>query len=221
MKKFINKINLKKNHEIVLIVILTAFILAIFTVPKFLNLDQTSTIPERVENKEEISSKTSEVEGKPNQLGNDSTPNSENTSNNNLNSYGHEASESKPVKGTTTKSNARAKSDAAKTENPQAQIVVLEIKTSTNSYSYNVSWQEGMNVYDVLASASEKNKFSLIAKWYGAPLKSYYISEIHGYNCQCWTYKLKDNYNNEVPGSGLGVSLDTVSPGNIIIWKTT
>jgi len=221
MKKIINKINLKKNHEIVLIIILTAFILAIFTVPKFLNLDQTSTSPEREENNEEISSKTGEVEGKSNQSGNDSAPNSENTSNNNLNSYGHEANESKPVKGTTTKLNAKSKSDTSKTENPQTQIVVLEIKTSTNSYSYNVSWQEDMSIYDVLVSASEKNKFSLVAKWYGAPLNSYYISEIHGFNCQCWTYKLKDKYGNDAPGSGLGASLDTVSPGNIITWKAT
>ena len=78
-----------------------------------------------------------------------------------------------------------------------------------------------MTVYDVLDSASRENKFSLVAKWYGPPLNSYYIIEIHNFNCECWTYTLRDKNGEKVPGSGAGASLDTVKPGNIIIWKAT
>ncbi len=221
MRKIINKINLKKNHEIILIIVMTTFVLAIFTVPKILNLDQISVNPERIVNKEDIYSEAKEVEGESSKSEEDSKPNSSITSNNNLDLLSQESNNSNEVKGTTTKTNGKSNSNNSKTEVPKTQIIVLKIDTGTNSYSYNVSWQEDMNVYKVLESASKKNNFSLVARWYGAPLNSYYISEIHGYSCQCWTYKLNDKYNIEVPGSGLGASLDTVDPGDIIIWKAT
>ncbi len=104
---------------------------------------------------------------------------------------------------------------------PVEQTVTLNINTGSGNYPYQVSWSAGMTVYDVLVKASSENKFSLVARWYGAPLNSYYITELHGHNCECWTYTVKDKDGKDVPGKGKGVSLDTLSPDNIITWKTT
>ncbi|MDP2720946.1 MAG: hypothetical protein Q8O75_03330 [bacterium] len=105
--------------------------------------------------------------------------------------------------------------------NQKKETVDLKINIGTSSYSYQIYWSERMTVYEVLDKASNENKFSLTAKWYGPPLNSYYITEIHGHSCECWIYVVKDKNGEKVPGSGEGASLDTVEPGNIIIWKVT
>src|SRR3990167_5253969 len=128
---------------------------------------------------------------------------------------------SEPIETTAGKELQETVSQATGEKNQKKETVGLEISTSTANYSLQVYWRQGMTVYDVLDSASRENKFSLVAKWYGAPSNSYYIIEIHNFNCECWTYTLRDKNGEKVPGSGEGASLDTVEPGNIIIWKAT
>lgn len=108
-----------------------------------------------------------------------------------------------------------------KQENQKKEIVDLRINIGSSRYSYQVSWSEGVTVYAVLVKASSENKFSLVARWYGAPLNSYYVTELHGHNCECWTYTVKDKDGKDVPGKGKGVSLDTLGPDDIISWKAT
>ncbi|MEX0616396.1 MAG: hypothetical protein WD231_01120 [Candidatus Woykebacteria bacterium] len=134
---------------------------------------------------------------------------------------------SKKIQGTTTQQTTKSNNTPTTkkpTSSSQASVIqeiALNINTGSANYSYSVARAKSMTVYDVLVKASNENKFSLVSSWYGAPLNSQYIIEIHGFNCGCWTYTLKDKYGVKVPGSGEGASLDTVKPGNIIIWKTT
>lgn len=128
---------------------------------------------------------------------------------------------SEPIETTAGKVLQETIAQATGEKNQKKETVDLKISTGSSNYSYQVSWSERMTVYDVLDSASRENKFSLVAKWYGPPLNSYYIIEIHNFNCECWTYTLRDKNGEKVPGSGAGASLDTVKPGNIIIWKAT
>ncbi|MEX0621854.1 MAG: hypothetical protein WD187_02590 [Candidatus Woykebacteria bacterium] len=150
------------------------------------------------------------------------TISSKKTTANEISKNSHEPiAKSEPIETTTGKVLQETIAQATGEKNREKETVDLKISTSTSNYSYQVSWRQGMSVYDVLESASHENKFSLVAKWYGMPLNSYYIIEIHSFNCECWTYTLKDKNGEKVPGSGEGASLDTVEPGNIIIWKAT
>ena len=194
---------LRKN----LILILTLLIAAAFLVtPEFLNQNQgTSPQPQKVE-----------VSGQAGQLktlvGNQETYHESKSDNDQI--QGASVSQNYPPK-----KKPNAQNPAASTQTAATQKITLNIDIGNASYSYPVTWTSSMTVYDVLVKASTENKFSLVAKWYGAPLNSYYITEIHGFNCQCWTYVVKDKYGQEIPGSGTGASLDFVNPGNIISWK--
>lgn len=94
-------------------------------------------------------------------------------------------------------------------EDQKKEIVDLEINIGTSSYSYDVSWWQGMSAYDVLKKASEEHDFSLEASWY-ENFKSYYITGIHNAGC-CWKYTIN--------GEGaIGASLETVNANDVITW---
>ena len=170
---------------------------------------------------------TTSVEKNQNKVGSaadipQATTSSKEISSNRTSKINHKSiAKSEPIETTAGKVLQETVSQATGEKNQKKETVGLEISTSTANYSLQVYWRQGMTVYDVLDSASRENKFSLVAKWYGAPLNSYYIIEIHNFNCECWTYTLRDKNGEKVPGSGEGASLDTVEPGNIIIWKAT
>lgn len=199
----------KRNKEILLILILTVLLIVIFSLSGFLGIDQVEIDTEQSTSSGEVLVETDKAETKSTQSEEYSKSNRENTSNN-LNYYHKETTESESVKGATKKSSVKPKLNVSETKDSSIQIVVLEIDTGTSSYSYDVSWQQDMNVHEVLSSVSESNNFSLKTKWYEG-VESYYITELHGVGC-CWVYKIN--------GEGaLGVSLETVEPGDVISWK--
>lgn len=124
-----------------------------------------------------------------------------------------------PVKVTSPQSTSSQNSGTSQSIPPrqtnQAQTekgrVTLKINTGSNTYSYQVAWLQGMTVYDVMKAVDDK----MVGQLYGKPLNSYYITGLEGVNCSCWTYTV----NGAEPA--LGVSLITVSAGDIIIWSKT
>ncbi len=201
MVNFAKKLNLKKNYEIILIIVLTAAFLSLLAVPKFLGTNQTVGGQKINQEQIQLTEVSDQVKAE--------SPQTKKDSGSQVESHQPSTTQANSVKGAATKSKVEPNSEKPKSEEPKNQVVVLEINTGTGSYSYNVSWQEDMTVYEVLAKASKKNNFSLKATWYGG-IGSYYITELHGMGC-CWVYKIN--------GEGaLGVSLETLDPGDVITW---
>jgi len=117
-----------------------------------------------------------------------------------------------------TKTQTQIQEQKPSTEGKISKVVSLSINTGVESYSFKVDWVDGMTVWDVLNKAHEENGFSLKASWYGNPLNSYYITEIHGKNCECWTYKLNGQGLDHEGKPLKGASLVKVKENDIIVW---
>ncbi len=211
-KKFISK------NLIALLAII--FVVALFIAPRFLTENKTNNNSHTQKTQEENkSSQTSDQ--------NDSLTTKPETK------EGSQPSSATNVQGATTqktpaKTNQPKPTTSVPTNGstseagePVVREVTLQIKAGSSNYSYQVTWTSGMTVYEVLNKAHTENNFSLKSRWYGGSLNSEYVTEIHGYNCECWEYQLNNSGKDHNGNPLKGASLVTVEPNDIITWKTT
>lgn len=103
--------------------------------------------------------------------------------------------------------------EAPPTTRPVLSTVTLEIKSPSNSASFEISYKDGDNVCDILTRAkSEGHIQSLtIDNSYIQTLKSAYVVEINGFSNN-WTFTVNGK-------SPPGCSLYSPKNGDVIVWK--